>query len=112
MPTAIETTKEIQDKVFAGIEASQKAIVDGVRTWAESVETVFSKLPELAFADPAKPAELLETTFSFTERVFNSNREFATKVFEAVLPATRAATAGTQSATAQAGKVPPAPPKP
>jgi hypothetical protein len=111
MPTALETTREIQDKVFAGIEASQKAIVVGVRTWAESFETVFSKLPELAFADPAKPSELFESTFSFTERVFNSNREFATKVLEAVLPATRAATAGTQSAAAQASKVP-SPPKP
>jgi hypothetical protein len=111
MATALETTKEIQDKVFAGIETGQKAVIDVVRTWAETVETTFSKLPELAFADPAKPSELLETTFSFTERVFNSNRDFASKVFEALLPATRAATAGTQSAAAQAGKVP-TPPKP
>src|SRR4051812_6951179 len=103
MATALETTKEIQDKVFAGIETGQKAVIDVVRTWAETVETTFSKLPELAFADPAKPSELLETTFSFTERVFNSNRDFASKVFEALLPATRAATAGTQSAAAQAG---------
>lgn len=111
MATALETTKEIQDKVFAGIETGQKAVVDVVRTWAETVETTFSKLPELAFADPAKPSELLESTFSFTERVFNSNRDFATKVFEAMLPATRAATAGTRSAAAQAGKIP-TPPKP
>jgi hypothetical protein len=110
MATALETTKEIQDKVFAGIETGQKAVIDVVRTWAETVETTFSKLPELAFADPAKPSELLETTFSFTERVFNSNRDFASKVFEALLPATRAATAGTQSAAAQASKV--TPPKP
>ena len=110
MPTAIETTREMQDKIFAGIEASQKAIVDGVRTWAESVETVFAKAPELAFSDPAKPSQLLETTFGFTERLFNSNREFVTKVFEAVLPATRAATTGTQSAAAQSGKI--VPPKP
>ena len=111
MATALETTKEIQDKVFAGIETGQKAVIDVVRTWAETVETTFSKLPELAFADPAKPSELLETTFSFTERVFNSNRDFASKVFEALLPATRAATAGTQSAAAQAPRVP-TPPKP
>ena len=111
MATALDTTREIQDKVFAGIETGQKAVVDVVRTWAETVEMTFSKLPELAFADPAKPSDLLESSFSFTERVFNSNRDFATKVFEAWLPATRAATAGTQSATAQAPKVP-QPPKP
>lgn len=104
MATALETTKEIQDKVFAGIETGQKAVIDVVRTWAETVETTFSKLPELAFASPAKPSELLESTFSFSERVFNSNRDFASKVFEAWLPVTRGAAAGTQSAASQAAK--------
>ena len=88
MATALATTREIQNKVFAGIETSQQAVVDFVRSWA----------------GPARPSELLESTFSFTERVFNSNREFATRVFEAMVPATRAATAGTRSATAQANQ--------
>ncbi len=52
----------------------------------------------------------METTFGFTERVFNSNREFASKVFEAWVPFTRAGAAGTQSAASAASKVPP--PKP
>lgn len=102
MATALQTTKEMQDKVFAGIETGQKAVVDVVRTWAETVETTLSKLPELAFAEPAKPSELLESAFSFTERVVTSNRDFATKVFEAWLPASRAAATGTTS-----GKVTP-----
>lgn len=106
MATALATTKEIQDKVLAGIETGQQAFVDVVRSWAEAVETTFAKLPELATAPPAKPSELLESTFSFTERVFNSNRDFATRVFEAMVPATRAATAGTRSATAQARPAP------
>lgn len=110
MPSALDTTKEIQDKVFAGIETGQKALVDVVKSWAETVELTFSKLPELAFADPAKPSELLESTFGFTERLFNSNRDFASKLFEAWLPATRAAAAGTQSAASAASKV--SPPKP
>jgi hypothetical protein len=110
MASALDTTKEIQDKVFAGIQTGQKAVVDVVRSWSETVELAFSRLPELALADPAKPSELLETTFGFTERVFNSNREFASKVFEAWVPFTRAGAAGTQSAASAASKVPP--PKP
>lgn len=104
MATALDTTREIQDKLFAGIETGQKAYVDAVKSWAETVELTFSKLPELPFADPAKPSELLESTFSFSERLFNSNRDFASKVFEAWLPATRAAAAGTQSAATAASK--------
>jgi hypothetical protein len=109
MATALDTTKEIQDKVFAGIQTGQKAVVDVVKSWAETVELTFSRLPELAFADPAKPSELLETTFGFSERVFNSNREFASKLFEAWVPFARATTAGTQSAASAASKVPPKP---
>ncbi len=56
MATAIDTTKEIQDKVFAGIQTGQKAVVDVVSSWSETVELTFSRLPELAFADPAKPS--------------------------------------------------------
>ena len=52
MATALDTTREIQDKVFAGIETSQKAVVDVVKSWAETVELTFSKLPELAAVLP------------------------------------------------------------
>lgn len=107
MATALATTKQIQDKVFANIETGQQAVIDFVRSWAETVETTFAKLPELATAEPAKPSELLESTFSFTERVFNSQREFTTRVFEAMVPATRAATAGARSASAQASRATP-----
>lgn len=106
MATALDTTKEIQDKVFAGIQTGQKAVLDVVKTWAETVELTFSKLPELAFADPVKPSEFLESSFSFSERVFNSNRDFASKVFEAWLPATRAATASTQAAASKVASKP------
>lgn len=102
MPTATETTTAIQDKVYAGIEASQKAVVDSVRTWAETVETVFSRLPELAFSTPVPPSEVFENTFGFTERVLASQREFLTQVFQATLPARRAPASAAQGAQAKA----------
>jgi hypothetical protein len=92
MPSALETTNAIQDKVFAGIEASQKAVVDYVRAWADTVATTFSKLPELATAEPLKPSQVTETTLGFTEKVVASQREFASRLYEAALPATQAAT--------------------
>ncbi len=110
MATALETTKEIQDKVYAGIEVGQRAAVEVARSWAETVETLFSKLPELPFSDPPRPSQVLENAFGFSERVFAANRDFTSRFFEAVLPATRAAAAGTQSAANQTAKV--QPPKP
>jgi hypothetical protein len=98
MPTATETTKAIQDKVFSNIEVGQKAVVESVRSWAETVETLFTRLPELATADqPLKPAELVESSFKFTEKVVAAQRDFLSQVYEAALPVTRAPQAGAQS---------------
>jgi hypothetical protein len=102
MPSAIETTTAIQDTVFAGLQVGQKAILDSVSNWSETVETVFAKLPDLATATPAPPAELLENAYAFGQKVLTSQRAFLTQLFEAAVPATRAPAAAAQSAQAKA----------
>ena len=104
MPTALETTTVIQDKVFAGIQASQAAMVNTVRAWAETVETTFSKLPDLVTSEPMRPSQVLETTLGFTEKVVASQREFASRLFEAAVPATRGASEAATKAS-QTAKV-------
>lgn len=101
MPTAIETTAAIQDTLYTGMERSQKAVVDSVKGWAETVETVLAKLPDLAFATPAPPSQILENTFGFTEKVLANQRDFLTQLFDAALSATRAPSAAAQSAQAK-----------
>lgn len=106
MPTALDTTTAIQEKVFTNLQVGQRAILDMVRSWAETTEFVFAKVPELTLADPAgKPTQVLESTLGFTEKVIASQREFANKVFEAALPATRAPASGAQATRNQAAKV-------
>jgi hypothetical protein len=102
MPTALQTTTAIQDKVFAGIEASQKAVVDYVRAWADTVAATFSRLPDLVTAEPLKPSQVFETTLDFTETVVASQREFAGRRYEAALPATKAAAGAASQAAGQA----------
>lgn len=101
MPTAVDTTNAIQEKVFESIQVGQQALLNSVRSWAETVEVLSSKLPELVSAEPLKPSQVFETSVGFTEKVLNSQREFATRLLEAALPATRSATAATQSAKVQ-----------
>ncbi len=102
MPVPTEITNDVQDKVLDHICVVQQAVVDCVRSWAETVEMMFSKLPEFGLAGaPLRSSHVLENAFGFTERVMASQREFAAQVFEAALPATRAA----QAATAKAAKV-------
>lgn len=91
MATAIDATTAIQEKVYSAMQVSQKAMIDSVRSWAETVETVYAKMPDLV-TNKDKPNTFLETTLGFTEKVMSSQQEFTTKLFEAMAPATRAAT--------------------
>lgn len=102
MPTALDTTTELQQKFLAGLEASQKAAITFVGTWAETVESVVSKLPELAVAEPIKPTQAFESMFGFTEKLMASQREFAGQLFQAALPATRVPTTAAKAAASKA----------
>lgn len=102
MPTAFDTTTEIQQKVLASLEASQKAVVTMVGAWAETVETVVTKLPELSPKEPVKPTQALETAYAFTEKVLASQKEFANQLFQAALPATRGPSTAARTAASKA----------
>jgi len=86
MPTPVETTSAIQEKIFASMQVSQKAIVDSARSWSETFEAVASTLPKIELPDP-KAGDMFETTLDFSKKVLASQREFATKMYEAVQPA-------------------------
>lgn len=104
MATAQQVTNDIQDRMLDTVRVGQKAVVDFVRSWSQTVEATVSKLPELAFPEqPFTPRQAYENAFGFTEKLLASQREFANQVFEAVSPVTRAASATTSSA-AQAGR--------
>ena len=102
MPTAVDTTTEIQQRFLVGLEASQKAFVAFVGTWAETVESVVAKLPELATSEPLRPTQAMESAFGFTEKVVASQREFATQVLQAAIPAIKAPATGARAASAKA----------
>lgn len=92
MATTIDVTKELQEKVLSSIKIGQKAALESARSWAATTETFFSRLPELATADPtAKPGEYIQAMTSFGEQVLTSQREFMANLFEAFVPATKAA---------------------
>ena len=107
MATAQQVNNEIQDRVLDTVRVGQKAAVEFVRTWAETVEATFSRLPELAFAEqPFNPTQAFQAAFGFTEKLLASQREFASQLFEAAVPATRAAPAAAQTAARPTGTKP------
>jgi len=89
VPTPVETTSAIQEKIFASMQVSQKAILDSAKSWSETFESLASTVPQIELPDPAV-GDLLETSLDFSKKVFASQREFAAKMFEAVQPVTGA----------------------
>lgn len=104
MANTIEATTAIQDKMFSAMKISQKAMIDSVRGWAETVETVYAKAPDFVTTGKDAPTQWFETTLGFTEKVMSSQKEFTTKLFEAMQPATRAATSAATSAASATPK--------
>ncbi|MGH9224026.1 MAG: hypothetical protein ACRD2W_09670 [Acidimicrobiales bacterium] len=103
MATATEVTQEVQERFLDTVQVGQKAVVDFVRSWADTVEATFSKLPEFTLSDSGpRPGQAFEAAFGFTERLLASQRDFANLLFEAVVPATRAPSAAARQAAQSA----------
>lgn len=107
MPTAVDTTTTIQDRLVESIQTGQRAVVESVRQWSETVELVASRMPELAFSEPMKPSQVFEATIGFTERLMSSQRDFASQLLEAAMPAARAPQAATRTGQNQARQAQP-----
>ncbi len=99
MPTPTEITNQVQDKVLDSVRVSQKAVVESVRSWSETMETVFSRLPEFSFADnQVRPTEAFERALGFSEKVLATQRDFAAQLLEAAIPAAKAGASASQAA--------------
>jgi hypothetical protein len=88
-----EITENVQTQVFDLLNKAQDATVDGVRTWAETVEGYVPDLPTLPFADRLpQPSSVVDGAFGFAERLLASQRKFAQELFAAAAPVVKAAT--------------------
>ena len=85
MPTEKDPTQEIQAQVLDGIRKSQEAVIDGMRTWTETIQLV----PGTAQAAGPRtdqlptPAEVVDSVFDFAAQLLNAQRELAHSVLGA-----------------------------
>jgi hypothetical protein len=84
--TTTTTTREMQEEILVTIRKSQQAVVDAIKTWAETVQSITPKLPamEMPLADKLpKPEEIVENAYDFAEQLLASQRKFAVDVLHA-----------------------------
>ena len=82
-------TQELQTQFLDSIRKSQEAVVDGLKTWAEAVQSVTPAMPVSAmpFADKLpKPSELVADAFDFAGQLLATQRKFAEDVIQITAP--------------------------
>src|SRR4029453_11931126 len=83
MPTEKDPTQEIQTQVLDGIRKSQEAVIDGMRTWAETIQQLVPGTAQRAMPRTDQlpsPAEVVDSVFDFAAQLLNAQRELAHSV--------------------------------
>ena len=91
-------TQDLQNEVLNTVRKSQESVIDALKTWVETVQSITPKIPavDMPFADKLpKPEEIVASAYDFAEQLLASQRKFA----EEVLKATSSLTPGTQDST-------------
>ena len=88
MPTTpTEYVQSAQEQTLKTIRDGQQAVVDAVRTWAETLERIVPAAPSLPFAEQVPtPQEIVQTSFDFAEQLLKAQREFTENLLAAAAP--------------------------
>jgi hypothetical protein len=79
-------TQALQDEVLSTIRKSQETVIDALKTWVETVQSVTPKIPSVQVpgADKLpKPEELVSSAYDFAEQLLAGQRKFAEEVLKA-----------------------------
>lgn len=91
-------TQDLQNEVLNTVRKSQETVIEAIKTWVETVQSITPKIPavDMPFAEKLpKPEEVVASAYDFAEQLLAGQRKFA----EEVLKATSALTPGTESST-------------
>jgi hypothetical protein len=97
--------QELQEEILRTVRKSQEAVIDAIRTWADTVQSIAPKLPAVSvpLADKLpNPQDMVASAYDFAEQLLASQRKFAEDVFKATASLTQGKGNG-QAAKATAG---------
>ncbi len=83
---ASNPTQELQDQFLKAVRESQETVIDAIKAWVGTVQSVVPKMPSVQVpgADRLpKPEEIVATSYDFAEQLLASQRKFAEEVLKA-----------------------------
>ncbi|MGD0923892.1 MAG: hypothetical protein ABR926_01705 [Streptosporangiaceae bacterium] len=79
--------QELQGEILNTVRKSQDAVVDAIKRWAETVQSITPSMPILPYTSQLpKPEEFVANAYDFAEQLLASQREFAVSVLHATTP--------------------------
>ena len=79
--------QELQGEILSAVRKSQDAVVDAIKRWAETVQSITPSMPVLPYtAQLPKPDEFVANAYDFAEQLLASQRDFAVNVLHATTP--------------------------
>ncbi|HUL26135.1 MAG TPA: hypothetical protein VLW44_10250 [Streptosporangiaceae bacterium] len=84
--------QELQDEILKTVRKSQEAVVDALKAWADTVQSIMPKLPAVSvpLADRLpKPEDVVMSAYDFAEQLLAGQRKFAEDVLHATAPLTQ-----------------------
>ena len=79
-------TQELQDKFLSAIRESQETVIDAIKAWIGTVQSVVPQMPSVQVpgADKLpKPEEVVASAYDFAEQLLASQRKFAEEILKA-----------------------------
>jgi hypothetical protein len=79
-------TQDLQNEVLNTVRKSQETVIDALRTWVETVQSITPKVPavDVPFAGKLpRPEEVVASAYDFAEQLLASQRRFAEEVLKA-----------------------------
>jgi hypothetical protein len=79
-------TQDLQDEFLNTVRKSQETVIDAIKTWVETVQSITPKIPsvQLPGADQLpKPEDVVASAYDFAEQLLAGQRKFAEEVLKA-----------------------------
>lgn len=74
----------LEQQVVEAVRSNQSAVVDAVRSWAESVQRLIPEMPSTPVSNALPdPAELVDRAFDFASELLAAQREFTHELLKA-----------------------------
>jgi hypothetical protein len=83
--------RDLGDEILKLIRTSQDTVVDALRSWTVTVQSVTPSFPKvnLPYADRLpKPETLVNEAYDFAEQLLSAQRKFANDVLQVAAPLT------------------------